>query len=184
MVRRLTEDPPLVRPAELATATPGGRIGAVEPVMPRSRRRRGPDWGLALITLIFLGSAAALVYYGVLNTGGGLLGLGESRTLSARPDTTIPDPDAVQPLDQLAPGFTGTTAPSGAGTAAAPSAGALPVPAGGAYNMNQQTRQGGAVESRPEAHAAPTPAGPSIHDKPRSVAPGRLIAPPGARPVP
>ncbi len=170
MVQRLTQDPPLVRPPELA-AMPIGRIGAVEPVTPRTRRRRGPDWGLGLITLVFLGAAAALVYYGMPGRAGELLGLGETRTLSARPDTMVADPDAVQPLDQMAPGFTGSAAepPAAGGT--------------GGYDMNRQIRPGGTVETRPEAHAAPTPAGPAIHDKPRSVAPGRLIPPPGARPV-
>lgn len=166
MVKRLTNDPPVLR-GDAAAARRPGALGGMEPVMPRPpRSRRGPDWGLLLITVAFLGGAAGLFYFGYLQRDDGMLAAGESRTITARPDTVIPD----------------ATGMSGGGSTAATGSAPRPAPAaGGGYDMSSPT-QGGEVSTRPSAHAAPEP-GNGSKPRPSSSAPGLLVAPPGTKPA-
>ncbi|WP_158595776.1 hypothetical protein [Oleomonas cavernae] len=158
----MTDDPPLMR-GDAAAARHPGALGGVEPLTPRPpRRRRGPDWGLLIITIAFLGGAGGLFYFGYMRHDTGLLGEGESRTIAARPDTVIPD------------GGPAPAATAGGGTAPAPAA-------GGGYDMSVPA-QGGDVSTRPGARTAPEPGGGS-KPRPTSTAPGVLIAPPGVKPV-
>lgn len=171
MVRRLTEEPPMIRGLGAEPARPGA-IGGVQPVAPRpAPRRKGPDWGLALITVAFLGGAAGIFYFGYLVKGSDdSLAAGETRIITARPDTVIPDQ-----------GSSATPAATTGGQAAS-TAGSPPTPsAGGGYSMGESAG-GGDVSTRPTARTAPEPAG---REKPRptSPTPGVLQAPPGVKPV-
>lgn len=172
MVRRATEDPPVMRGLAPPARYPGA-IGGVEPVAPRpfdsAPPRKGMDWGLTLITVGFLVAAAVIVAAGQwIKRPPESLAAGESRIITARPDTMIPDNGAPGSADG-APGSA-----NGATTAGAP----LP---GTPYSMDSAT-QGGEVSARPEAHRAPEPAG-AAKPSARSTAPGFLQAPPGMKPV-
>ncbi|MCF4166486.1 hypothetical protein L2U69_12600 [Zavarzinia compransoris] len=149
-----------------------GAIGGVEPVAPRpmasAAPRQGMDWGLGLITIAFLVGAAAIVAVGQwTKRPPESLAAGESRIITARPDTTIPDNGAAAPA--------GTAASGGM-----PSAGGAALP-GTPYSMDQST-EGGTIDQRPQAHTAPEPAG-AAKPRLRSTAPGFLQAPPGMKPV-
>lgn len=165
MVKRSTDEPPLMRALSPKPLRPGA-IGGVEPIMPRTERdRTGIDWGLVLITVAFLGGAGGLVYFGYLaNRPPESLAAGETRIITARPETVIPD------------------APGSGATGAAPTAdGASADTPGSGYSMEQNVT-GGDVATRPGAHTAPEPAG-RRDERPRSVAPGTLQAPPGVKPA-
>ncbi|PWR19138.1 hypothetical protein DKG75_19485 [Zavarzinia compransoris] len=152
-----------------------GALGGVEPVSPRPQHRRaGPDWGLALITVAFLGGAAGLFYFGYMKKNqDDSLAAGETRIITARPETVIPDGGtAATPAASTGGQTAGTASGSGA---------ARPPAGGGGYSMGEQAT-GGDVSTRPAARTAPEPAG---REKPRptSSAPGVLQAPPGVKPV-
>lgn len=183
MVRRLTDEPPM-RGLEPEAVRPGA-IGRVEPIglRPPPRRRRGPDWGLVLITLAFLGGAGGLLYFGYLKTKDGLLEAGETHTIAGRPDTVIPDNGGTPPATRPgATGASGTTAGTSGGTSGGTATPHAPMPSGSGYSLTDQGVQGGDVSTRPGAHSAPEPQG---HEAPRptSSAPGTLQAPPGVKPV-
>ncbi|PWR22741.1 hypothetical protein [Zavarzinia aquatilis] len=173
MVRRLTDEPLLTRGVAAETSRPG-HIGRVEPVVgPPPRGRRGPDWGLVLITAAFLGGAAGLVYFGYMSRKGESLAAGETRIIAGRPDTVIPDSgQGGAPI--LTP--TGSTKPGS--TAGAPPPAAAD---GSGYSLSSPA-QGGDVGTRPSAHSAPEPQGTS-KPRPTSSAPGVLQAPSGMKPV-
>lgn len=177
MVRRLTEEPLMTRGIAAENQRPG-HIGRVEPVIALpSRGRRGPDWGLVLITVAFLGGAAGLVYFGYLSRQGDSLAAGETRIIGGRPDTVIPDSGtAGAPVTTTAAsGTNGTTKPGS--TAGAPP----PAADGSGYSLSSPA-QGGDVSTRPSAHNAPEPQGTS-KPRPSSSTPGVLQAPAGMKPV-
>lgn len=174
MVRRLTDEPLLTRGVAAESLRPG-HIGRVEPVVALPPRgRRGPDWGLVLITVAFLGGAAGLVYFGYLSRQGESLAAGETRIIAGRPDTVIPDSGAAG-TPALTPAASGSTKPGS--TAGAPP----PAADGSGYSLSSPA-QGGDVGTRPSAHTAPEPQGTS-KPRPTSSAPGVLQAPPGVKPV-
>ncbi|MCW0181309.1 MAG: hypothetical protein OJI70_05990 [Zavarzinia sp.] len=161
-----------------AENTRPGHIGRVEPVVALPPRgRHGPDWGLVLITVAFLGGAAGLLYFGYMSRQGDSLAAGETRVIAGRPDTVIPDSaSAGAPVVTPAASGTGGTASPGS-TAGAPP----PAADGSGYSLSSPA-QGGDVTTRPSAHSAPEPRGTS-KPRPTSSAPGVLQAPPGVKPV-
>lgn len=177
MVRRLTEEPLMTRGIAAENQRPG-HIGRVEPVIALPPRgRRGPDWGLVLITVAFLGGAAGLVYFGYLSRQGDSLAAGETRIITGRPDTVIPDSGAVgaPAATPAASGGNGTTRPGGTADAPPPAAD------GSGYSLSSPA-QGGDVSTRPAARNAPEPQGTS-KPRPTSSTPGVLQAPAGMKPV-
>lgn len=188
MVRRLAEEPLLTRGIG-AKSLPPGHIGGVEPVVgPPPRDERRFDWGLVVISVIFLAGAGAIVGAGQWLRQGNDLEAGETRIIAGRPDTVIPDsPGGATPASGSAsPAAAPATAaprPTAAGGTKPVAGGAdtLPPPATSGYSLSSPA-QGGDVSTRPSAHSAPEPQG-QARPRPTSSAPGVLQAPPGVKPV-